>query len=313
MPYLIPVLVVLGITVLSGMEVLAHWVKWVFAFISFSSCLSFRLNEVKTALSRPLPIIVCLVILQLLMPVLAFAAGHLFFAGDIYTIAGLVLMFTIPAGVVTLMWTSIHSGRVGLTLVIVLLNTLLSPLLVPLTLELLIGTRVTIDTFGLMNGLLWMIAIPSLLGMAVNHKAGGKANLLGKKLAPFTKLCVMFVVLINSAVVAPYFEQVNREVVFLFLLVFALACTGYVIGWFLPVRLNWDRSTVISLMYSSGMRNTGVGAALAVTYFPPATALPVVLAILFQQFLASFSGQLANKYFSRKNSRVHHLKAKKVT
>lgn len=301
MPYLIPVIVVIGVTIFSEVSAFSHWVQWIFAFVSFSSCLSFKLSDVKEAISRPFPVILCMVILQVIMPVIAYATGHLFFPDDIHTIAGFVLMFTIPTGVITLMWVSIYSGRVGLTLVIVLANTLLSPMLVPFTLNLLIGTRVSIDVPGLVEGLLWMIAIPSLLGMALNWATKGNSKALGKKLAPFSKVCVMLVILINSAVVAPFFEQINGKLILIFFLVFTLACAGYLIGLFFPLSLNLERSTVISVMFNSGMRNTGVGAALAVTYFPPATALPVVLAILFQQFLASFSGQLASKFLDKRH------------
>lgn len=307
MPFLIPVIVIMGVTVFSSLSTLSHWVQWTFAFISFSSCLSFKLNEVKHAISKPLPAIICITILQFVMPVLAFTVGQVFFIEDIYTVAGLVLMFTIPTGVVTLMWVSIYGGRVGLSLVIVLVHTLLSPLLVPFTLNMLIGAQVTIDVPGLMHGLLWMIVIPSVLGMMVNHFTKGKSKRLGKRLAPVSKLCIMFVILINSAVVSPYFEVITGKIVTIFLLVFALACVGYFIGFLVPISLKWERSTAISVMYNSGMRNTGVGAALAVTYFPPATALPVVLAVLFQQFLASFSGQLADKYFTREKKRLRVL------
>ncbi|WP_077622508.1 bile acid:sodium symporter family protein [Sediminibacillus massiliensis] len=313
MPLFIPLIVILGVTVLSGLSAFSHWVQWIFAFISFSSCLSFNLNEVKSTVAKPLPVLVSLIILQLIMPSMAFAAGHLFFAGDIYTITGLILMFTIPTGVITLMWSSIYGGKVGLTLVTVLIGTLLSPLLVPLTLDILIGAQVAIDIVGLIQGLLWMIVIPSLLGMMVNRITKGESKALGKKLAPFSKLSMMLVILINSAVVAPYFEQINGKVVVIFLLVFALACTGYLIGFFTPVMLKWDKSIAVSLMYTSGMRNTGVGAALAVTYFPPATALPVVLAVLFQQFLASFSGQFAERYLSSEKSVRAILKVGKTS
>lgn len=312
MPILTPLIVLLGVTTLTGFSVFSNWVPWIFAFISFSSCLGFNLLDAKRAFSRPLPVIICMVILQLVMPALAYAAGISFFSGDVYTIAGLVLTFIIPTGVVTLMWVSIYGGNVGLTLVIVLTNTLLSPVLVPFTLKLLFGAQVSIDALGLVNGLLWMIAVPSILGIIVNRVTEGRSKVVGKKLAPFSKLGLMFVILINSAVVSPYFERVDAKLIFLFLIVFALACIGYVMGFFLAILLKWEKSSAISFMYNCGMRNTGVGAALAVTYFPPPAVLPVVLAIVFQQFLASLAGQLADNYFFGKNSIFDFLRLKKT-
>ncbi|MBM7573394.1 bile acid:sodium symporter family protein [Aquibacillus albus] len=299
MPLLTPLIVALGITVLSGASGFSNWIPWIFAFISFSSCLAFNLLDVKMAFSKPLPLISCMIILQVVMPALAYVVGILFLHGDIYTITGVVLTFIIPTGVVTLMWVSIYGGNVGLSVVIVLTNTLLSPIIVPFVLYLFVGTKVSIDILGLFNGLLWMVAIPSVLGMTVNRMTDGKSKRLGKTLAPFTKICVMIVILINSAVVSPYFERIDANLIYTFLIVLSLACMGYLIGFFTAIGFNWNKDYVISLMYNSGMRNTGVGAALAVTYFPSATVLPVVLAIVFQQFLASVAGQISVKYFEK--------------
>jgi predicted Na+-dependent transporter len=47
------------------------------------------------------------------------------------------------------------------------------------------------------------------------------------------------------------------------------------------------------------MRNISAGAVIATTYFPPQVAVPVVVGMLFQQVLASFSGYLTNRYYSR--------------
>ncbi|RKL67171.1 hypothetical protein CR203_11720 [Salipaludibacillus neizhouensis] len=299
MPYMIPLIVCLGVTVWSGMAELDWIVKWIFAFISFSSCLSLNLFHVKQAFSRPVPIVVCLIILQLFIPSLAYLSGLIFFPDDIYMIAGLVLAFTIPTGVITLMWTGIFGGNTGLTLAIVLINTILSPLLVPLTLKFLVGTQVSMDALGLMNGLFWMIVLPSLCGIFFNRVTGGSSKKLGTTLAPFSKIAIMTVILINSAVVAPFFQTIDATLIFLFLLVWTISSIAYLMGLFIPCLLKWEKETAISLMYNSGMRNTGVGASLAVTFFPPTTALPVVLAIIFQQFLAVLAGKFVHFYFKR--------------
>ncbi|MFC0472087.1 bile acid:sodium symporter family protein [Halalkalibacter kiskunsagensis] len=303
LPYLTPVTVVLGVTILSGASSFSYLVQWIFAFISFSSCLMLKLQDVKKTISHPLPIIVCLFILQLVIPLLAFGLGTSFFNGDVYTITGLVLAFSIPTGVITLMWVSIFKGNTAVTLAIVLCNTMLSPILVPFTLNILLGAKVTMDASGLMLGLLWMVVVPSLLGLCVNQVIKEKSIKLGTTLAPFSKICMLLVILLNSAVVSPYFKQVNVKIVMIGLLVFMIACFGYVIGLLVARMFRWEKDVAISLAFNSGMRNSGVGSALAITFFPPAVAFPIVIAIVFQQFLASVAGRLAHKYFDRVEKR----------
>ncbi|MFD2706151.1 bile acid:sodium symporter family protein [Salibacterium lacus] len=296
LPFMIPLVLLLGITVLSGAQVLSDWVKWIFAFISFSSCLKLHLQQMKEAFLRPLPIITAMILLQMVMPVAAYGAGLLFFTGDILLITGLVLAFSIPTGVITIMWSDIYGGNTGLTVAVVIINTLISPLLVPSILGILVGTEVAMDVPGIMLGLLWMVVVPSMAAVLFNRLNEKRAHQVGTAAAPFSKIGVLFVILINSAVTAPYFQTISMRLIFLFLVVFLLACAAYGLG-FLSARLfGWSRPTAVSLMYNAGMRNTGVGAAIAVTYFPPAAALPVVLAIVFQQFLAASAGKLVSRH-----------------
>ncbi len=63
--------------------------------------------------------------------------------------------------------------------------------------------------------------------------------------------------------------------------------------------LKRDKGTVVSLIFTGGMRNISAGAVIAVAYFPPAVAVPVVVGMLFQQVLASLNGALLDKYYKK--------------
>ncbi|RXJ02526.1 bile acid:sodium symporter family protein [Anaerobacillus alkaliphilus] len=294
-PYLTPLCVLSGITFLSFLEAWAFLVPWIFACITFSSSLGLKVKDIGKALRNPLPIFVCLIILQVIMPLLAFGVGKLFFADNIYIVTGLVLAFIIPTGIVSLMWVSIHNGNTANTLSIILVNTLLSPFLVPLTLKVLLGADVSLDTVGLMNGLFWMIVIPSLLGILFSHFYSKPSVAVKAKLAPFSKIGLLVVIVFNSSVISPYFTRVDLQLVILLVILVALVITGYAIGIFSAKLFKWDYGIAISLAYNSGIRNNGVGAALAITYFPPQVTLPIIVVILFQQVLAATIGKFLKK------------------
>lgn len=304
MPYVTPLAVILGVTLFSGLSSYSYLVQWAFAFISFVSCLGLNISAIRKALSRPLPIIVCLLLLQVIMPLIALGIGTLFFSGDPYIIMGLVLAYIIPTGVVSLMWVSIYKGNKAVTLSIVLINTLLSPLLVPFMLNLYVGTQVSMDTVGLMSGLFWMIVAPSVLGVIATRIWKNEALKAASTLAPFSKLSLIFVILVNGAVVSPYLQNLNGTIIFIGFIILLISSLGYWIGLFIARLLRWDKTIAISLMYNNGMRNNGAGAALAAAFFPPAAAFPIVVAILFQQFLASIFGRLAHYYFDHTEEKV---------
>jgi predicted Na+-dependent transporter len=55
-------------------------------------------------------------------------------------------------------------------------------------------------------------------------------------------------------------------------------------------RFRFSYEDSVAVQFNSGMRNLSAGAVIAVKYFPPAVALPVISGMLFQQILAAMSG-----------------------
>lgn len=295
LPFITPICVLSGITFLSFLHSFAFLVPWIFACITFSSSLGLKIIDIGNTFKKPTPIFVCLLIIQGIMPLLAFGIGSFFFADNIYLITGLLLAFVIPTGIVSLMWVSIHKGNNAISLTIILVNTMLSPFLVPLTLKLFIGTEVSLNTFGLMAGLFWMIVIPSVMGIMFHHFKPKRSEVMKKTLAPFSKLGLLVVILINSSVISPYFTKIDMQFIKLIFVLVFLAIVGYGLGLLAANLFKWDREMAISLAYNSGLRNNGVGAALAITYFPPQVTLPIIVAILFQQILAASFGNFITK------------------
>ncbi|MEB3102181.1 bile acid:sodium symporter family protein [Ferviditalea candida] len=301
MPFITPFSVVAGVLLGDVLSPYAFLVPWLFAFMTFSGSLSTGFREFREVVSHPLPIFAVLIILHVLMPLLAWGAASSLFHGDAYTITGLVLGMVIPTGITSFIWVSIYKGSIPLSLSIILIDTLLSPFVVPSSLLLLVGTHVHIDVLNIMKGLLWMIALPSLAGMMLNQLTrGGIKQSLGAKLAPFSKIAVGVVVGINGAVVAPYLTHITGKLISIALLVVIMAAVGYALGWGISRLLKWERDISVSMMFNGGMRNISGGAVLAVAYFSPPAAIPVVIGMLFQQMLASFFGALADKYYSRR-------------
>lgn len=57
-----------------------------------------------------------------------------------------------------------------------------------------------------------MIALPAVLAMCLNEVSHGKVmETWPKKLAPFSKMCLIFVVTSNSSKVSPYMKHLNGE------------------------------------------------------------------------------------------------------
>lgn len=297
MPLLTPTSVVLGVLLSQFLNGYESAVPWIFAFITFAGSLSANFQSLRHALAHPLPMILALFVLHIFMPLFAWGSGQLIFQGDPLTITGLTLAVVIPTGITSLIWAAMYKGNVGLTLSIILIDTVLSPLIVPLSLSVLAGAQVHMDIWGMMKGLIVMVVIPSFLGMLFNQMSSPERTAaLSSTLSPFSKLCLMAVIAINSSAIAPYFKAIDLRFLGIAVTVFCIALTGYAAAWFIGKMMKRRQEEIVSLIFTGGMRNISAGAVLAVTFFPSQVAVPVVIGMLFQQILAALFGYMLNRF-----------------
>jgi BASS family bile acid:Na+ symporter len=308
MPFITPVSVILGVLLSAYIKDFSFLIPWIFAFMTFSGSLGSNFQSLKQVVTHPFSIIMGLLILHIVMPIWAWGIGHVFFPGDTSTIMGIVLGMVIPTGVTSVIWVSIYKGNMALALSLVLIDTLLSPIVVPTTLSLFVGQQVHMDILGIMKGLAGMVVVPSILGMILNQATKGTIKeTLGTKLAPISKLCLGLVVMLNGAVIAPHLMDVNLKLIEIGSVVFLVAFTGYLFSFWMGRWTKRDRDTIVALTFLGGMRNISAGAVLAVTYFQPSVATPVIIGMLFQQVLASSFGYMVEKYFQNSINRQRKI------
>ena len=297
MAFFIPACLIIGFLLTDQLIWMSALIPWIFAFMTFSGSLNSSFSSFKAIVKHPGPIIITLITLHMIMPVFAYGAGQLLYPNDQYTVTGIVLAMTIPAGITSFVWVVIYQGNRTLTLAIILISSLLSPFIVPFNLSVLVGESVHIDSLQIMEGLWWMVVFPSLLGMLFNSFAGKETiSKLDAYLTPLTKFGLGFVVMLNGAVIAPYIkEEMDIKLLFVGLTVLLVAISGYLISFYIAKMTGHNKESIVSMTFSGGMRNISAGAVLATAYFPPSAAVPVVLGMLFQQLCATLFGKILNK------------------
>lgn len=299
MPFIAPSSVIIGVMFADFFISFNHYVIWIFAFMTFAGSLSLNFVSLHRVIAHPLSIGIALLILHLIMPLWAWAVGSITFHGESLTIIGFVIAMIIPTGITSFIWVSMNKGNVALTLSIILIDTLLAPFVVPFSLSIFVGEAVHLEVWPMMKGLFIMIVAPSILGMLLHEMSYGKIHEnWSPRLAPFSKLALAFVIMINSSEVADYLININFYLIKVAVTMFFVAASGYMLAWLIASRLKQSPQNIISLTFSSGMRNISAGAVIAVQYFPGPVAVPVVVGMLFQQVLAS----LYSKFLQRKST-----------
>ncbi|MBD8071623.1 bile acid:sodium symporter family protein [Bacillus sp. PS06] len=309
LPYFTVISLVIGILIGNVLENVTFIIPWLFALMTFSGSLGMSVKKLVEALQHPLPLVISLIILHGVMPIWAWSIGSLFFGSDSLTITGLVLATVIPIGVTSFIWIVIHGGNLTLGLAIILIDTMLAPFIITGSLKLFMGEELQINTFDLMVNLVLMIVLPCILAMFVNYLSKGKVKeRYSSKLAPFSKVSIFIIVMINGGVISTYMKDIGWQVISIILVVFIISVSGFVISWVVARILHMPIESQLTVMYSSGMRNISAGSVIAVTYFPAEVVLPVVMGMLFQQVLAAFFGS-AFQFVNRERRTMPYVNA----
>ncbi|OXS74582.1 bile acid:sodium symporter family protein [Domibacillus enclensis] len=298
MPLLTPISVFIGVLLGDYLNVWVFIVPWLFAFMTFVGSLNSNFRMLHHTMTHPFPVLLALAILHVIVPVFSWTVGHIMFPHDPLTVTGFTLALVIPTGITSVIWVTMYKGSVPLALVIILVDTMLSPILVPFSMSVLAGSKVEMDVTAMVSGLFWMIVLPSLLGMIANEwLKAEKASRVSQAMSPFSKLSLPIVIAINSAVVAPYLRDIDAKFIQILLTILFVVFCGYLISWGLAVVFKQPRENIVALIYTGGMRNISAGAVIAVNFFPPQVAVPVVVCMLFQQMLAALYGYFLGKVY----------------
>lgn len=295
MPVLTPLSLVIGVLLEKIGTHFLFLVPLLFAVMTFISSLNLKFRDIKVFKQYPKTILFMIAFLHILMPFWAFFLAELIFDDRLLTI-GFLISVAVPTGVTSVIWVTISKGNLPLSLAIILIDTLLAPILMPLILHLVVGESISLNTPALIFDLIWMIVLPSILGILVNEWTKGKLfEQYGKPMSLISKICLFAIIMINSSAIAPYVKTIDWELAKVIAVVLFLAVSGYVLSLVLG-RLFWkSEADQATFVFNGGMRNIAVGVVIATTYFPSKVAMPVVFGMLFQQVLASIFYKIIRK------------------
>lgn len=296
MPILTPVSLIVGVLLEGLGGQLLFLVPWLFAFMTFAGGLSLNFQGLRSFVKYPWVILITIAFLHIIMPLWAYFISNLIF-DDHLLIIGFILSVAVPTGVTSFIWASICKGNLPLCLSIILIDTILSPLVLPTLVHIAVGETVEINTMSIMLDLFWMIVLPSIAAVLLNEWTKGEINrTLGKTLAPFQKLSIFLIVAINSSTVAPFLKNITWEIVWIIMVVLLIAVCGYMMCLVIGHLFFKDYGIIATVVFTGGMRNIAVGVVIASTYFPAKVVMPVVFGMLFQQVLASQFSRVMEKY-----------------
>ncbi len=285
MPFLTPSGVVLGLILGGSISWMKPSVSWLFAFLTLINSMSVGVNDFYSTIKHPKPVFIFALCGYIVMPLLVCLYVNVFFHGSEDVIAGYVLLYCIPTAVVSCMWCGIYGGNMALSITILVIATCLAPVMTPFSVNLMAKSDISFDVSGMMKSLVMMVVLPSLAGMLINYITHGRCNdHAAPCFKPFTKLALLFVIMINTSQVASrLISEADWIYVPQVLSALLLSASGFVLGWLASRLFSLRHEETVSLVYAVGLKNISAALVLAIDFFPPASAIPVISGIVLQQ------------------------------
>ncbi len=281
------------------------------ALLLFCAAAVVRWSQLRDLMQRPGILLLALAAIWLVPGVfvssLGWALPTLF--GDYVTtgmLVGLALVAAMPVANSSVAWCQNAQGNVALSLGLIVLTIVLSPVATPQMLKLMglaLSDAETAQCEQLVTRfsggffIVWVI-LPSLAGMATNWLVG--LDVIDRLRGVFRMISAATLLTLNYANASLAMPQaLNEGISKTFLLSSVLAITlsalGIASGWLLSKLLGTDRPTATALMFGFSMKHTGLALVLAgqVLHTEPRVILMIVLATLLQHVVAG----LADWYF----------------
>jgi predicted Na+-dependent transporter len=268
-----------------------------FAYMTFVTALGTSFKSFVKVLRHPWIPLWVLILVHFITPLTAWLAGIIFYPDQPTIRIGYLIGASIPIGVTSIIWTALVKGNMAVSLVAVTLDTFVVPLVLPLFFKLFIGQTIQLNYLEMIIELSLMVTLPSVVGMLLHDLTQGKVVSFSKSIGGATsKLSLLFVILINASLVAPQIVW-DLAMVKILLVTLLIVSAGYFVGFLGSLILKErTRETVLTMIYNVGIRNNACGLVLALSYFPPAAAIPITLSILYQQPLATIIPHLYKQF-----------------
>ena len=266
--------------------------------IMFGMGLTLSPQDFRVVLSRPKDILIGCLAQFTVMPLLAFVLAWAFSLPKELAL-GVILVGCCPGGTASNVITYLAKGDLALSVGMTATSTFLAPILTPLLVLLMAGTKVDVNTLGMLQSILYVVIAPIVCGLLCQRYLPKVTKSVVPYLPAFSSVVIAMVV---GIVVSHSANKLLVEGLLIVLVVMAHNVLGLAIGFVLGRLLKLTRPKCVALSIEVGMQNSGLASALAVSHFAayPLATIPGAIFSVWH----NISGALVAKLYQRKGGTV---------
>ena len=254
--------------------------------------MTLRPENFRDIVSRPRVIAVGVVLQFLLMPLIAFLVSLLLALPESLLI-GMVLVGSCPGGTASNVICYLAKGDVALSITLTTISTILAVIFTPILTWLYIGQRVPVPVPDMMLNIFLIILLPVTTGVLINHYLGKYLHGI-KHIFPYVSvIAIIFIIGIIVSLTQPDIPKLALPVL---AAIFWHNVLGLAGGYYLTRFLGYEDKVCRTIAIEVGMQNSGLGVALAQSYFTTLSALPGALFSIWH----NITGSILAGYWGRK-------------
>lgn len=265
--------------------------------VMFGMGLTMTPSDFKLVLTKPVPVIIGVILQFTIMPLLAFGIAKLLNLPPALA-AGIILVGSVPGGTASNVMVYLAKGNVALSVTMTSVSTMLAPIMTPTLLYLLAGQWIPVDPIAMFISIIQVIIVPIILGFIVQKFFPSPVE---KSVEILPLISVIAISGVVAAVVSGNTENIASSGLLIFVTVLLHNWSGLLLGFLVATLLRLNEETRRAISIEIGIQNAGLGTTLASTHFAaqPLTALPgaiaVVMHVISGSILASIWARIPAK------------------
>jgi predicted Na+-dependent transporter len=251
----------------------------------------------KGVVSRPKPLLLCLLQVFVVLPVTCWALGQLCVPllgrelGEPIQI-GLYLVILMPVAATSSIWVRDTRGDIELLVTLVVITMSLGTLTAPAYLYFMTGltaNSIVIPPMLILKQLCIGVLLPLVVGITLNRVLGKRLPKYQPYFAFGGNVGLFMAVYLNVGTAAPLLSHISGgKIALAVILILGVNVINFLIGGGVGRAAHLDRNQQVTCEFSSGMRSNGTALVVGLASFPhaPLVTVPAAIYIIVQHLIA---------------------------
>lgn len=246
-----------------------------------------------------------------LIPILAYFTGKLFFSGGIekYSLwaVGLFLIGVLPTSGMTISWTGFARGNKEAAIKMVVFGLVLGAVAAPVYTKVFMGATIEVDMLHMFRQIVLFVFVPLVLGLLTQHVLVKRYGFeswnerIKPKFPPFSALGVVMIAFVAMSLKSKHIIQNPADILSILVPLVVFYLVSYL---FLSItgRLFFRREDAIAMVFGVVMRDLSIALAIAMTAFGKqglTIALLIALAYVIQIQSAAWYVRFVDRIFGK--------------